>query len=96
VLAVKGKLRSGKPGRLRAVLSEAASVRIVVARTKGKRRRVGVIVARLAAGEGVIVVPRKIKGKRLKPGLYRLTAVATDAARNKSAPKRITVRVRTA
>jgi uncharacterized repeat protein (TIGR01451 family) len=94
--AAKGKLRSGRRGRLRAVLSEAASVRIVVARTRGKRRRVGVIVARLAAGEGVIVVPRKLKGKRLKPGLYRLTAVATDAAGNKSAPKRITVRVRAA
>jgi hypothetical protein len=46
---------------------------------------------------GITIQVKKFSGKigrrRLKPGRYRATLVATDAARNASKPKRLRFRV---
>jgi hypothetical protein len=47
-----------------------------------------------AAGANSLPIPAKVGGKPLKPGLYRITAIARDAAGNLAAAVKLTVAVR--
>jgi hypothetical protein len=80
-----------RPGRAAFRLSEAATVRFQVERRSGKRwRKLGRPATRRApAGKATIRLPRN-----LPPARYRLVLTATDAAGNRSAPVRLTFRVR--
>jgi hypothetical protein len=71
--------------RIRFRLSEAADVRLVV-RRRGTRSRSRTVHA--AAGANTVRVRLRARGR------YRVTAVATDAAGNRSAARRIGFRVR--
>lgn len=72
-------------------LSEAADVQIVI---KRRGRRVGAIKrANLASGPNRIVFSGRLRGRKLKPGRYGATLVATDDAGNRSVPKLIRFRV---
>jgi CSLREA domain-containing protein len=79
---------------LRFTLSEPARVVVAIERARG-RKFVLVVRMRLngVAGRNVANLARRLSGKRLKAGRYRATIVATDAAGNRSLPKRIKFRV---
>jgi 6-phosphogluconolactonase (cycloisomerase 2 family) len=57
------------------------------------QRRVGTFNAHGKAGKNKRLLPRRFKGRALKPGGYVLTAVAQDAAKGKSAPRSATFKV---
>jgi hypothetical protein len=70
-------------------LSERATTRIVVERTRvGRNKRVkraaSLTFSNRPAGQNRIL----FRTRRLSPGTYRVTIVATDAARQRSAPRR--------
>lgn len=46
------------------------------------------------AGRGSVRFREKIEGRRLRPGTFRLTVYAVDAAGNESEPRTLTLRVR--
>ena len=69
---------------LRFALSEAGTVKVVIRRGK---RRVRSFEAPAVAG------PNRTRLGRLRPGRYRATLLATDAAGNRSEPRRTTFRV---
>jgi hypothetical protein len=73
-------------GRVRFTLSEPADVRLVV-RRRGSRPRTRLLADRPAGANAARVLMRA-------RGRYRVTITATDAAGNRSAPRRIRVRVR--
>ena len=81
-------------------LSERATVRIVIARAVkrgGKTRYAvkGTLLRRgLAAGKHSIGFRGRLGGKALASGRYRATVTATDAAGNRSAPRRVGFRIR--
>lgn len=81
-------------------LSERATVRIVIARAvkrRGKTRYAvkGTLLRRgLAAGKHSIGFRGRLGGKALAAGRYRATVTATDAAGNRSAPRRVGFRIR--
>jgi virginiamycin B lyase len=79
------KLRAGKRPVVRLTLSEAGRVRIEL-RRRGARRA-SVVTRRAKAGRNVLRL------RRLRPGRYVLKLTVTDAAGNRSAPKRLTLRV---
>jgi hypothetical protein len=67
-------------------------------RVRGKRRRARWVKAGSFAVQGAAGANRKkfsgrIGRRRLRPGSYRLSLVATDAAGNRSVPKRLAFRV---
>jgi uncharacterized repeat protein (TIGR01451 family) len=72
--------------------------RCVVGRRRGKRCtkavRVGTRQSSVAAGAGSVRLPARWGRNRLRAGRLRLTLTAIDAAGNRSAPVRRTVRVR--
>lgn len=71
-------------------LSEPATARIVLQKARGKRfRAAGTLRLRRVATSAAIRLPRTIGVRRLAPGAYRATVVATDPAGNRSRPKRI-------
>jgi uncharacterized delta-60 repeat protein len=80
-------------------LSEAARVTIKIERRKHKRNgrvrfaRVGAFSADGSAGPNRKRFSGRIAKKRLRPGRYRATLVATDTAGNASQPKRLSFRV---
>lgn len=84
VSKVKFRFKAGKGGALRLRVSENAKVRIAfVPLPKGKGKRKKVVINRQAmAGP----LTQKLGKRRLKPGRYRLTIVAMDAAGNISKP----------
>jgi hypothetical protein len=84
VLKLKASLRRRL---LRITLSEDATVRIACKRV-GARRNAASLVRKLKTGTTRVTFPRK----RLRPGRYRLTVTATDAAGNRSVPVRTTLR----
>jgi hypothetical protein len=92
--AAAGRVPRGTRVRFR--LSEAASVRFDVRRRAGGRR-IGSFVRSARAGlNSVRFTGRlRVRGRTLSlaPGRYRLTIVATDAARNRSEARRVTFRV---
>jgi hypothetical protein len=82
--------RFAKRTTLRWRLSEAARITVRIDRLSGrKRRRVRSISRRAAGGVGRL----RLSARRLKPGRYRLTLTAVDAAGNRSAPKSIAFRI---
>jgi plastocyanin len=79
-------------GRRRAIvltlrLSEDSTLAITVTRrVRGRQRRVTVVRTAGRAGRARLVL-RRLKGRRVRRGRYRLSVVATDAAGNSSAPR---------
>jgi plastocyanin len=82
--------RKCKPAqsRIRFTLSEAARVRIALKRSKGKSPRA--IERDVPAGASTV----RLSAKRVPPGRYAVTVVATDAAGNASGPAKASLRVR--
>lgn len=81
------RAKKKKAGSLRLTLSEAATIKAVFkptpAKKKGQKKRKTVKLSKKGtAGSNKLV----IKKRRLKPGKYRLSITATDAAGNKSKP----------
>ena len=79
--------------RISLKLSEAATVTFRVSRLSVGRRSVplrGRIVRELAAGTSRIRYRGRLRGRALRPGRYRMTVRARDAAKNLSAPRRAT------
>jgi len=76
-------------------LSEAATVRVGLARVpaKGRARRVGRFRDRGTAGANRRVFHRRVQGRRLRAGRYVARLVARDASGNYSSPKKVRFRV---
>ena len=75
-------------------LNERATVKITIARKKGRRfKRVGAIRAPGRRGGNRKRFSGKLKGRRLKPGTYRATAVATDSNGGRSRPRSVRFRM---
>jgi plastocyanin len=85
--------KAGRPFSFR--LSEAASVKVVIARKVRKRYRTrGSLTRRgLEPGKHTIAFKGRVAGRKLAPGSYRATLTATDEAGNRSAPDRVVFRV---
>ncbi len=65
--------------------SEAAKLTIRIDRLRGRRaRRAGVLTRAVKAGPGRVALSGRIGKRRMKPGRYRLTLRARDAAGNRS------------
>jgi hypothetical protein len=90
--SVKPKTFKRKRGTtFRYKLSEAAKVVFTIQRKKGKRYVKATTFSKTSkAGANT----RKFKTRKLKPGRYRTTLVATDAAGNRSKAKRLTFRIK--
>ena len=71
-------------------LSEDARTTITITR---KRSTVKLVRARTRTGVNRIAFTGRIRGRALRPGRYRATVRATDAAGNRSAPRRVTFTV---
>lgn len=94
------KVRGVKPGEVklgttfRYVVSEAGTVRFKIERKAGKRfKKMGSRSKASKKGKNKLKWNGKLKGKPLPPGRYRATAVATDKAGARSAPKRVAFRI---
>ena len=72
-------------------LSEDARTTITIARRKGRRllRTATLVRARTRAGTNRIAYTGRIRRRVLRPGRYRATVRAVDAAGNRSAPRRV-------
>jgi hypothetical protein len=89
---VAAKVRRGTTFRYR--LSEAARVVFTIQRRKGKRFVQAKRFAKVSkAGANAKKFSGRIGKRALKPGRYRATLVATDAAKNRSKPKRLLFKV---
>jgi hypothetical protein len=84
----KFKRRHGTTVRYK--LSEKAGVVFTIQRKKGKSY---VKAKKLSKASKKGANKRKLVTRKLKPGRYRVTLVATDAAKNRSKPKRLTFRI---
>lgn len=82
VSKVKFSFKAGKGGSLRMNLSEDSTVKVVLKPTPKGKRKVKSFTRNAKAGALRI----KLGKKQLKPGKYRLSIVATDAAGNRSNP----------
>jgi 6-phosphogluconolactonase (cycloisomerase 2 family) len=76
----------------------AGSCRPLTRRNRTRRkcvlfRRVGRITADAKQGKNRGRFSGKLRGRRLRPGRYRATAIATDAAGGQSAPRRVAFRI---
>ena len=94
-------LRVTKDGRgkrathtIRFVTDEASTVTITLARRVGKRWRAlkGTLSLAATGGQTKLVLPKKLGGKTLKPGILRLSATARDAAGNTAKTQEVTFR----
>jgi hypothetical protein len=75
---------------LRFSSSEAGKLSIAVSKGRKKAGRpIAVLTREISAGRGKLVLRGRIGEKRLRPGRYRLTLTATDAAGNRSKPVRL-------
>jgi hypothetical protein len=99
--ARRGRSLGGRRGsRLRFTLSERATVNFRVQRCRRRRgsrrcryvRLRGGFSARARAGRNGFVFTGRLRGRRLRPGRYRLELTAVDAARNRSLPGRVRFR----
>jgi hypothetical protein len=94
---IASRVRRGTSFRY--TLSEPARVTIRIERRKRKGRRgkkfvgAGAFAAAAIAGPNRRRFSGRIGKRRLKPGRYRATLTATDAAGNASQPKRLSFRV---
>ena len=84
ITKVKFSFKRGKRGSIRLNLSEPASVRAVLAPLPKRGKRKKVVIVRKSAKAGSFAL--KLGKRKLSPGRYRLTIVATDAAGNVSNP----------
>jgi hypothetical protein len=84
------RLRRGHRATVRFTISEPARVRLGFAKRKGKRYRAAGSLTRTVKAGAVKLTFRR---RALKPGRYRLTVVATDAAGRRSKAVRATFRV---
>ena len=73
-------------------LSEPAKVLLRVVR-RGTGRQLGGVRASGRAGRNSLSFRGRLRGRWLKPGRYAFVAVATDAAGNRTAPRRARFRV---
>ncbi len=74
--------------------SEPSTARITIQRRVGTRfRTLGRLSLATARENGSVRLTRRVGKRRLVPGAYRATIVATDLAFNRSAPKRVRFRV---
>lgn len=91
-----GAPRSGRGTVIRYVLSEQpATVKFTFARQKGKRYvAVGSLTRRVTKLSNRLAFGGRLRSKALKPGRYRMSVSATDAAGNRSAVRSVTFRVR--
>ncbi|HEX6652077.1 MAG TPA: PKD domain-containing protein, partial [Thermoleophilaceae bacterium] len=90
--AARRKARRGTTFRYR--VNERGTVKITIARKKGRRyKRVGAIRAPGHIGANRKRFSGKLRGKRLKPGTYRATAVATDSNGGRSRPRSIRFKI---
>ena len=87
--ALAAAVRRGTTLRFRS--SEAATMSIAFDRLRRGRgaRRAGTLTRRIAAGPGRVRLTGRLGTRRMARGRYRLTATATDAAGNRSAPVRL-------
>jgi PKD repeat protein len=87
------KTKSGTVFRYK--LTEKAKVRFKIERRKGKRfKKAGPpLNAKGKAGKNKLKFSGRLKGKALKPGSYRVTAVATDSSGGRSAPRSVSFHV---
>jgi CSLREA domain-containing protein len=85
------KFRRRRGTTFRYKLSEAAKVAFTIQRKKGKRY---VKATRFSKASKAGANKRKFQTRKLKPGRYRATLVATDAAGNHSKAKRLTFRIK--
>jgi streptogramin lyase len=84
---------AGGRAKLSYTLSEAARVRIVVARVRaGTARRALTLTRAGSEGRNVVRFRARRGRKLLAPGRYRVTATGTDAAGNVSRPRRASFR----
>lgn len=94
-----GNLRRGRSTTVRYTLSEAATVTLKVERRVKTREKVrwikvrGTLRRQGRPGNNMTRFDGRLQGRRLKPGHYRLVAVARDAAGNQGPPRRATFRV---
>jgi hypothetical protein len=88
--------------RFRYSLSEPAKVRITIERKsrghcKRKKcvrfKKTGTLTSAAKAGRNTTRFSGKLRGRRLRPGSYRATAIATDSAGGKSRPRRVAFRI---
>ena len=92
VAAARRKPRRGTTFRYR--LNERGTVKITIARKKGRRfKRVGALRAPGRRGGNRKRFSGKLKGRRLKQGAYRATAVATDSSGGRSRPRSVRFRI---
>jgi hypothetical protein len=90
----RSRLRGRRAVVLRFRTSEAATLRVVAKRRRdGRFVRAGVLRRPVAAGAGRVRLTRRIGGRRLLPGRYRLVVTAADAAGNRSTPRRLRLAV---
>lgn len=91
----KARLRAGRKATLSFRLSEAAAVTVTVLKQKGRRYRPLSPSLPLAANAGTF--RRRFDGKlgsrRLKPGRYKLSLAAVDAAGNAARPTTLAFRI---
>ena len=64
-----------------------------ISRRCKKFKKLGILRARDADLSATVALPKRVGGKRLRPGRYRARAVATDPAGNRSQPKRLSFTV---
>ena len=94
-----GNVRRGRSTKVRYTLSEAAAVTFTVQRRIRRGTSVrwinvpGTLRQQGKTGYNERRFNATLQGRRLKSGRYRLTAVARDAAGNRSQPKRVAFRV---
>jgi hypothetical protein len=82
-----------KRGSVAYSLSEPSSVVFRIVRRGATRRVIGRLRASGVTGKNRLAFPRRLRGRYLRPGRYRLVAVATDRAGNRSLPARARFRV---
>ncbi len=94
-----GNLRRGRTATVRYRLSEPARVTFKVERRVRLRGRIrwikirGTLRQNARAGNNTLRFNGRLNGRRLKPGRYRLVAIARDAAGNQAPPRRVMFRV---
>jgi hypothetical protein len=82
--------RSARRGAFRFTLSEPAKVTIRIQRLRsGRKRTVGRIARNGRAGANRVAFSGRLHRRKLKPGRYVATAIAVDAAGQRSTPRRV-------
>ena len=84
-----------KKAKVTARFSEPSKVKVKVQlKKRGRFRTVGTLKSKQLGGKAALKLKRKLGKRRLRPGRYRVRAVAIDAAGNRSKVKNAGFRVR--